>query len=98
MRTCKRIEIVIEQPLARRMAQRLDELGAPGYTLIPRASGRGDRGPRRGDDPTGTDTNCIFIIACEDEDLALRIVEGVRPLLSRSGGVCLLSDASWTVH
>jgi hypothetical protein len=98
MKPCKRIEIVIEQPLARRMSGLLDDLGAPGYTLLPRASGRGDRGQRRADDPTGTDTNCVFVIACEDEALVTRIVDGVRPLLSRSGGVCLVSDALWIQH
>lgn len=98
MKPCKRIEIIIERPLARLVAERLDELGAPGYTLVPRASGRGDRGRRRGDDPTGTDTNCVFVVACEDESLVGPIVDGIRPLLSRSGGVCLVSDAFWIVH
>ena len=96
MKPCKRIEIVIERPLATRMADTLDELGAPGYTLINRASGRGDRGRRRGDDPT--ETNCVFVVACEDPDLAGRIVEGVRPLLSASGGICLVSDAMSVLH
>ena len=98
MKPCKRLEIVIERPLMRRVAHRLDELGAPGYTLLPRASGRGDRGRRRGDDPTGTDTNCVFVIACEDDAMVTNIVEGVRPLLSRSGGICLVSEALWVVH
>ena len=96
MKHCKRIEIVIERPLAQRTAAKLDELGAPGYTLIERASGRGDRGRRRGDDPT--DTNCVFIVACEDDALVERIVEGVRPVLRKSGGICLVSDAMWVIH
>ena len=51
MKICKRIEIVIEQPLASRMSELLVELGAPGYTLISNAAGRGDRGVRRADEP-----------------------------------------------
>jgi len=98
MKPCKRIEIVIEQPLARRLAERLDELGAPGYTLIPNASGRGDRGLRRGDEVTDTFTNCVFVVACEDDAVVARIVEGVRSLIARSGGVCLVSDALWVRH
>jgi nitrogen regulatory protein PII len=98
MKPCKRIEIVIEQPLARRLAERLDELGAPGYTLIPNASGRGDRGLRRGDEVTDTFTNCLFVVACDDDAVVARIVEGVRPLIARSGGVCLVSDALWVRH
>ena len=64
MKPCKRLEIVVEKPLSRHVARELVALGAPGYTLIGEASGRGDRGDRRADDPTGTSTNCIFIIAC----------------------------------
>lgn len=98
MKPCKRIEIVIEENLASRLAGRLEELGAPGYTLIPRASGYGNRGRRRGDDPTGTLSNCVFIIACDDDAVVATIVEGIRPLLTRSGGICLVSDALWVRH
>jgi nitrogen regulatory protein PII len=98
VKPCKRIEIVIEQTLARHMASRLDELGAPGYTLISGVSGRGDRGLRQADELTDTFTNCIFVIACDDDELVSRIIEGVRAVLVRSGGVCLVSDASWVRH
>jgi nitrogen regulatory protein PII len=98
VKPCKRIEIVIEQTLARRMAARLDELGAPGYTLISGVSGRGDRGLRQADELTDTFTNCIFVIACDDDELVARIIEGVRAVLARSGGVCLVSDAAWVRH
>ena len=42
MKPCKRIEIVIEAPLAQRLAERLRQLGAPGFTLIPEVRGAGD--------------------------------------------------------
>jgi len=98
MKPCKRIEIIIEQAWSRRMAEQLQALGAPGYTLIPRARGSGDRGLRRGDDVTGASTNCVFVVACDDEETVTAIVDGVRALLSRSGGVCLVSDAFWVRH
>ena len=98
MKPCKRLEIVIEQPLASRMANLLVELEAPGYTVIDHAGGRGDRGVRRADEPTGTSTNCVFIVACETQEGVDRIVEGIRPVLSRSGGICLVSDALWVRH
>lgn len=98
MKPCKRLEIVIEQPLMRRMAERLVELDAPGYTIIQQSSGRGDRGMRRADEPTGTSTNAIFIIACDDEQVVQGIIDGIRPILSRSGGICLVSDAMWVRH
>lgn len=98
MKPCKRIEIVIEQPMAPRLKKQLDQIGVSGYTIIPGASGRGDRGRRRKDDPTGTFVNCVFIVACENDEEANRVVDEVRPLLSRSGGICLVSDAEWVKH
>ncbi len=98
MKPCKRLEIIVEEAAAGKLARLLKELGAPGYTMLPRASGMGDRGLRRADEPTGTATNCIFIIACDEPDKVTNIVEGIRPLLTRFGGVCLLSEAHWVRH
>lgn len=98
MKDCFRVEIVIEKTLVRTIAGLLAELEVPGYTMIDHATGRGERGERRGDDPTGSSTNCVFIIACESRSTVEGIVEGVRPLLTRSGGMCLVSEASWVEH
>jgi len=98
MKPCKRLEIVIEKPLAPRMESKLIELGAPGYTLIDHASGLGDRGKRRGDEPTGTSTNVVFIVACPPDVDLEKLVDGVRTLLTQSGGICLVSDAMWVRH
>ncbi len=98
MKHCKRIEIVIEKALAKRLGDALKESGAPGYTFIDHAGGFGDRGLRRADEPTGTATNCVFIVACPDQEAVDKVVELVRPVLSRSGGICLISDAMWLRH
>ncbi|MFN3235724.1 MAG: P-II family nitrogen regulator [Pseudomonadales bacterium] len=98
MKPCKRIEIVIEKPMAQHLADKLMALGAPGYTCLDHASGQGDRGLRGAYEPTGTETNCVFIVACETAQDAEKVVEGIRPMLSRSGGVCLVSDAYWVQH
>ncbi|MCB1844062.1 MAG: hypothetical protein KDI09_13955 [Halioglobus sp.] len=98
MRPCKRIEIVIEEPMAPRLVEVLERLQVSGYTALPNASGKGDRGLRRADELAGDSNNTVFIIACDDEEMVQAVVEGVRPLLSRSGGICLVSDARWVVH
>ncbi|MFT7221149.1 MAG: hypothetical protein ACI8Z1_002771, partial [Candidatus Azotimanducaceae bacterium] len=41
MKTCKRLEIVIESAMQSRMADRLLEIGAEGYTVIHPAGGVG---------------------------------------------------------
>jgi nitrogen regulatory protein PII len=98
MKPSKRIEIVIEQPMAERMIEMLRKLDAPGYTLLRNVGGSGDRGDRRADELAGDSSNCLFLIACNDEAVVQRITEGVRPLLTRFGGICLVSDCLWLDH
>lgn len=98
MKPCKRIEIVIEEPMAPRVVEILERLSVSGYTAVANASGKGDRGLRRADELAGDSNNTVFIIACEDETLVQTVIEAIRPLLSRSGGICLVSDARWLVH
>lgn len=98
MRPCKRIEIVIERTQAGRVERVLTQAGATGFTVIQNAGGGGDRGFRRADDVTDTDENCIFVVAVEGDSVWREIVESVRPVLERFGGVCLVSDAQWVIH
>ena len=98
MKPCKRIEIVVEAPLALKLADLLRELGAPGFTLIPDVRGAGDRGQRRADELSGDSSNSLILIACDDQETVDAILGAVRPLLSRSGGICLVSDALWLRH
>lgn len=98
MKPCKRMEIVIESALAPRFTEQLRQMGAPGFTLIPDVRGAGDRGERRANELSGDSSNCLIIIACPDQAMVDTIVEAMRPLLSRSGGICLVSDALWLRH
>jgi hypothetical protein len=35
--------------------------------------------------------------SCSEAE-ATRIIEAMRPMLKRFGGVCLVSDAQWVIH
>lgn len=98
MKPCKRIEIVIEHSMLRQLTELVKRLGLNGYTLITDVRGSGDRGMRRADELSGESSNCLVIVACDDDALAREFVESVRPLLARAGGVCLISDAQWLRH
>ncbi|MCC6130940.1 MAG: transcriptional regulator, partial [Acidobacteria bacterium] len=37
------------------------------------------------------------VVACDEAELA-PLLESLRPLLSRYGGMCLVSDALWVRH
>lgn len=93
-----RIEIVIEEPLAPQLIALFKKLQVPGYTLIPRVGGNGDRGVRRGDELAGDSTNCVFLIICEDSGMVERITGAIGPLLSRYGGVCAVSACEVLTH
>lgn len=97
MKPVKRLEIVIDAAHTPALLRTVMEAGARGYTLIRDVQGMGDRGERSGDQLTDVFRNCYVLIACEP-DQAERIVQQVRPLLERYGGMCLQSDAAWVKH
>ena len=95
MQAIKKVEIIIGYLESPRLLEQIKEEGiAVGYTVVKEVVGSGRRGDRTGDGLSGELTNSYILIACS-EDEAQRIVEIVRPVLKRFGGVCLVSDAMW---
>lgn len=97
MKSVKKVEIIIDAQVIPRILEQLANLGVGGYSVIKEVSGRGDRGTRTGDSLSGAFDNSYVMVACSEEE-ARRIVEMVRPILKRYGGVCLVSDAMWVIH
>lgn len=95
MKPVKRIEIVIEEIELDNVIEELDRIGVVGYTIVPRAGGRGERGVRY-ESVQGL-SNVLLTIACSEEQAA-KVIEAIRPILKRYGGVCLVSDALWVIH
>lgn len=95
MKPVKRIEIVIEEIELENVIEELDRIGVVGYTVVPHAGGRGERGVRY-ENLQGLG-NVLMTIACNDEQAA-KVIEAIRPILKRYGGVCLVSDAMWVIH
>lgn len=95
MKPVKRIEIVIEEIELDNVIEELDRIGVVGYTIVPRAWGRGERGVRYESVP-GLG-NVLMTIACSEEQAA-KVIEAIRPILKRYGGVCLVSEALWVIH
>lgn len=93
----KRIEIVVTSLAVPRITAALERAGATSWTVVRDVAGVGDRGVRAGDEVTDVDRNSMVLTACAPELLA-RVVDEVRPLLKRFGGMCLVSDAQWVVH
>lgn len=97
MQAVKRLEIVADAVELPELLQLIERCGADGYTVIKDVQGKGGRGLREGDTVTDAMRNVYILVACP-EPVARAIVERVRPILKRYGGICLLSDAAYVMH
>ncbi|MCX8023480.1 MAG: hypothetical protein N2745_12005 [Syntrophorhabdaceae bacterium] len=97
MKPLKKIEIVVDSVETEEILKILDEAGITGYTVIKDVFGKGERGQRDGQGLTSVFWNNYIITACPEE-LMLKVVEAIRPILKRFGGVCLVSDTYWVIH
>lgn len=93
----KKIEVVIDSYHLEKVIEVFDKNGIGGYTVIKDVLGKGERGLMSGDELTDTFKNSYIFTVC-DEEKALKIVQDIRPLLKRFGGVCIVSDVMWLIH
>ena len=97
MKAVRRLEIVVDAPYCNEVTELLARHGLEGWTVLRGASGRGERGHRYGDEITGVSNNNVIITTCPPDDLT-EIIEELRGVLERYGGMCLVSDAQWLIH
>ena len=87
----KKIEIIVEAALARRVIQLAESLGAKGFTVLPTLAGRGHSGDwGQADLSSALATQLIVIVAAPD--LAERIAQSARALLADYAAVILVSE------
>ena len=89
--TRKRVEILIDTPLAPRLIQAASQAGIAGYTLIPVESGAGRSGTWHGDHVTGAQSKTIFLTIASEEN-ATKFVDMLAPHLESFGMLLTLSD------
>lgn len=97
MKKVKRVEIVVEALEKQTIIELLKENHLAHYTLYKHVAGHGERGMR--DDQVFGDKfeNVAFVLACPEESIA-NLIESIRPVLKKFGGICLVSDAQWVIH
>jgi PII-like signaling protein len=90
--TRKRIEILVDGPLVRKITRAADEAAINGYTLLSAVSGKGGGGIWSDDQVTGgASAKQLFLTVCNEEK-AQAFLDLVRPLLDSHGLVLFLSD------
>ncbi|QDT37932.1 P-II family nitrogen regulator [Stratiformator vulcanicus] len=92
-----KLEIVVDKVHLREVTRLLDDAGVSGWTMIPDVPGKGGRGERTGDELTGVMSNCYVFSACEPEKTE-GLIEPLRALLRRSGGICLVTECKSVIH
>lgn len=79
----KRIEILTDKALVKRVTAAIDKAEITGWTVTPVESGKGRDGPWREERVLGTDKVLVLTIAPEDK--AMRLAEDIAPILTSHG-------------
>jgi len=81
----KKIEILVDAPLLRRIRDLAEECGVPGYTVLPTLGGGGQQGRWLDDQVTGgAGTKVVFATVVGDR-VADRFLTAVKPLIDEYG-------------
>ena len=98
MKALKKIEIITDSIEMRRTLRKLeDSTDVSGYTVIRDTLGMGEIGARLDDELTDVIKNSYVMFVCSEEQ-AEEILEQMKPLLDRFGGVCLTSDVQGEIY
>jgi PII-like signaling protein len=93
----KRLEIVVDAPYSTRIVSVLQRHGLTGWSILRNVTGSGERGSQWGDEITGVSSNNMIVTTCPPEALDA-LMGDLSTLLTRAGGICLVSDALWLPH
>jgi len=85
----RRIEILVDAPLVRRITAAAEAAGVTGYTLLPTLGGAGHGGRWSDDQLTGAEAKVLFVTITNDAKAAA-LTDAVAPLLE-SHGLILVS-------
>ena len=88
----KRIEIIIETPLSRRMTEQLDRAGVTGFSIIPLIGGKGMSGSWSSDGQIERASGMAAIICITDTALADDVLKQIFKIINHQMGVVSMSD------
>lgn len=86
-----RLEVLVDAPIAPRLAKLAEKAGITGHTLLRTSSGRGRHGEWSEDLVSGATAKYIFL-AVANEERAGNFMEEIAPMLESHGLVVLRSE------
>ena len=88
----KRIEIVLEAPLRKRLTDLLEREAVRGFTVLPAISGLGHKGSWDREGLVSDAGQMIVVVCIVDPGRADALIEAVYALLARQIGIVTISD------
>ena len=90
----KRIDLIIEVPLLRRVTDRLDAAGVSGYSVVPVIAGRGRSGAWSADGQVGDAGHIASIVCIVDAGKVDDVLNMVFAVVQRQIGLVTVSDVA----
>lgn len=97
MQAAYKVEIIISTLELTEVIDILDTLKFTGYTVIKNVSGKGERGFSE-NDLGRVFSNSYIVTACTNEKQLNFLIEEMKPLLKKVGGVFLMTDVELLEH
>jgi nitrogen regulatory protein PII len=88
--TRKRIEILADTALVRRVTSAIDSVGITGWTILPVSAGKGREGLWHEEHVTGTDKSLVLTVASQEKASAL--ADALAPVLTSHGLLLTMWD------
>ncbi len=88
----KRVEIIIEAPMERRLTDALTKTGVTGFTVLPVRGGSGRSGRWSREGQVGRAGGMVAVVCLIRPDRVETLLEGIFPLVERHVGVISVSD------
>ncbi|MEM9432713.1 MAG: transcriptional regulator [Pseudomonadota bacterium] len=93
MYDAKRIEIIIERVMERRLTDQLSEAGVTGYSVLPVSGGSGRSGRWNRDNHVGRADGMSAVVCLVSPDKLDALLAAIFPVLDRHIGVVNITDA-----
>lgn len=97
MENVHKVELIVDHGFLESTLIILDGITVSGYTVIEHPTGKGDRGLSCDDFDCMFNGTYIMTVCTEQEQLDV-LIEQVKPILQKSGGICLITQAKWLKH
>ncbi|MDJ0627431.1 MAG: transcriptional regulator [Rhodobacter sp.] len=90
--SAKRVEVIIEAPMERRLRNALEEAGVTGYTILPVQGGSGRSGPWSGEGQVSRAGGMVAVICIIRPERLDRLIETAFAVVERHIGVVSVAD------